>query len=375
VRVCALVCVAAAVVVARPAVAAMTIEYRDGRGRTMTFRQDGSRIRVEVPPAKDDPDDGLTSIVDLKTNERIIVYDEVRAYFDVSKVLARARAAVEQVSKGQQPARPRQGDRITYRALGETRTKNGFACEMHERVAGGRVEAQVCFALWGGAIGDKGDFAWFDEFMERMVSDIAGKKALRAMSMSHARDKAPGLAIWTSSIEKDGSTEVTEIVKVSREPLPASMFHLPANYVEMDRPLTASERSPAPAPDYSKGPVLETAARPAGPQLSGGAAILLMVIFGFVLLIDSALLHFAASIAIDGARFMQALVATLSLWVVLGIIRIFGLPGVLDVAVGALATFAAVKISYGASVPRTLWLFVVSGLLNGMLAFLGKIFT
>jgi hypothetical protein len=60
---------------------------------------------------------------------------------------------------------------------------------------------------------------------------------------------------------------------------------------------------------------------------------------------------------------------------VLGVIRIFDLPGVLDVAVGALATFAAVKISYGASVPRTLWLFVVSGLLNGMLAFLGKIFT
>ena len=89
-RALALVCVSAGVVVARPAAAAMTIEYRDGRGRTMTFRQEGSRIRVEVSPAKDDPED-VTSIVDLKTNERVIVYDEVRAYFDVSKVLARTR--------------------------------------------------------------------------------------------------------------------------------------------------------------------------------------------------------------------------------------------------------------------------------------------
>jgi hypothetical protein len=141
----------------------------------------------------------------------------------------------------------------------------------------------------------------------------------------------------------------------------------------MERPITASERStsgPPPA-DFSK---TAGAQRP-GLKISGLAAILLVFVLGFGVLIHSGLLHLAANIVIDRPRFMQAIVATIILWVVGGFVSLFGLPWILGLPVSAFATFAGLKISYGISWPRTLALWVVSMLIALMFAFLAKIFT
>ena len=368
-RASALVCLAVGVIAARPAIAAMTMVLRDGAGGTMTFYQDGSRVRVEVQAASED--DSLTSIVDLKSDERIIVYDDVKAYFDVTKMLGVARAAMEQALKAQPPERD--AETASYRALGRTRTMNGFSCAMYERVVGGRVTAEACFALWGEAIGKKEDFVWFDGFMDRMFSDLAGKRGLAAMARS--RDTAPGLAIWTSSIADDGKRQVTEVVKVSRDPLPAALLHVPSDYKEISRPLSSSERShgvPAPV-DLASVPGLKTTPPRSGLRISGAVAILLVVVLAIGLLIHTVILHLAASMVLDRPRFAQALVAATILWLVMGVVRLFDLPGVLGISVGALATFASLKISYGAGVGRTLALGVVSGLIAMLIGFAGRI--
>ena len=339
----------------------------------MTFYQDGSRIRVEVPAGNDD--DSLTTIIDLKSDERIVVYDDVKAYFDFNKALAVARGAIEQARKAQPPERRGEAETVSYRALGRTRTVNGFSCAMHEHLVGRRVVAEVCFALWGEEIGKKEDFAWFDGFMERMVADIGGKRGLAAMARS--RDAAPGLAIWTSSIEDGGKREVTEVVKVSRDPLPATLFHVPSDYKEFSRPLSSSERSHGVPPpvDLSSVPGLKTAPPRAKLQLSGAAAILLVIVLAIGLLIHTVLLHFAAGMVLDRPGFGQALVATTIFWLVAGFLWLVPLPGVISGAVGALATFASLKIAYGASVWRTLALAAVSGLIETLIGLVGRIFS
>ena len=64
-------------------------------------------------------------------------------------------------------------------------------------------------------------------------------------------------------------------------------------------------------------------------------------------------LHFAANLVIERAMFTQALVAAIISWVVLIAAELLHLPPVIGLGVGVFATFAALKIAYGASVPGT----------------------
>jgi hypothetical protein len=364
----------AGVAAARPAAASMTMVFRWGPSRTMKLSQEDSRVRDEIPPGPNEPEgDRLTAIVDLKTSERVLVYDDVKAYFDMNKTLAAVRVAVERAGKGK--PRERRPPAATYRTLAQPKTINGYTCEMYQRLVAGRADGEVCFVLWGDAIGPKEDFEWLDTFFDRMVSDIAGKRGLAMMS--RARENTPGLAIWTSSTNQDGKREVLELVTLRREALPSAMFHVPAEYTETPRPLTASERSTSgpPVAEVAKGAGAQNAVRRSGLKLSGLAAILIIAVLGFGLLVHSALLHIAACIVIDHPRFMQALIATAIVWLMSGFIWVLGLPPVLGVPVGALATFAGVKMSYGVSVPRTIALFIVSGVISVMLGLLGRIFT
>jgi len=141
------------------------------------------------------------------------------------------------------------------------------------------------------------------------------------------------------------------------------MFHVPADYVQMERPVTASERTtsgPPPA-DFSKTAGARSEGRP-GLKISGLAAIVLVFALGFGFLIHSGLLHLAASIVLDHPRFMQAMIATVILWVVGGFVSLFGLPWILGlsgtaaiitatvlVSIALLATGATVGLLSGAS--------------------------
>ena len=101
--------------------------------------------------------------------------------------------------------------------------------------------------------------------------------------------------------------------------------------------------------------------------------ILLVVGIGVGLLIHTVILHLAANIVIDEPRLVQALVAAIIVWVVLVVAGLFRLPPVLSLGVSALATFAGLKISYGASIGRTLALFVVSGMIVALASYAGAV--
>jgi len=217
------VCLAAGVSVGGPAAASMTLVFRDGRGRTQTFYQHESRVRIENWNWEDD---GEARIIDLKTTANVIVYDDVKAYFDMNKAFAAMRRIVDRLPKAQKlPGR----SAVSDRALGETRRINGFSCEMYQRVGAGRVQDEICFAPWGGTVGTKEDFAWMDALAAQMAEDAGlGRWASRVRAT--ARHDLPGLSIWQSSIQEDGSRDVMEIIKVSRDVPPAALFQVPADY-------------------------------------------------------------------------------------------------------------------------------------------------
>ena len=253
---------------------------------------------------------------------------------------------------------------VKYRALGQTRTINGFSCAMYERVVDDEVEDEICFASWGGAIGQPADFDWLDDFVDRMASDVTGTD----QRLPRSRDQAPGLAIWTSSIEDNGTRDLLEIVKLNRDPLPPAMFTVPADYKEFSRPLSPTERTPAGGALMDEAswrnaaggqsPARRGTALPDG--ITRRVAVLLAIALIVGLLLHATVLHLAAGFAIEQARFTQALVATIIVWVVLVAARLLDLPFAVGLGVVALAMFAGLKIAYGASIARTLALFVLS---------------
>ena len=157
----------------------MTIALRDQAGQTRTFYQDGSRIRIANPSGIDD---GEARIVDLKTTEHVIVYDDAKAYYDYNKTLAKLREAVGADRKTQRPSERDLRRQSAIRPLGEVRRLNGLACAMYERTVDGKADGQLCVAPWGGAVGAREDFVWFDAFMDRMASDIVGSPGRSAKS-------------------------------------------------------------------------------------------------------------------------------------------------------------------------------------------------
>jgi hypothetical protein len=357
----------AVVVAGRPAAAAMTLVFRTGQGAAITCRQEGSRVRVENPTGKDE---GEALIVDLETKEHVVVYDGVKAYFDVGKSLSLLGEAAEKAGRGR-PQAGRRRPAASYRPLHETKIVNGFSCDMHQRVVAGRVSAEICFVSWGDAIGPKGDYAWFDAVLERLDADIAGESWRPALPRPD--EKAPGLAIWTSSIEEDGTRDVAEVLTISRDPLPAAMFHVPSDYKQLAKPLAASERTRG-APPSTAGASTPDAATSSARKISGTVAILLAVVVLFGLLIHAAILHLAANVILNQPRFRQALVAAVIVWVVMLVTGLLHLPSVLGISVGAFVTFGALKISYGASIGRTLALCVVSGLIAALVGYAAAIF-
>jgi hypothetical protein len=353
-RACALVLLAAGMMAGRPAVAAMTVVVRLGPGKTVTFHQQGSRIRMVNPSGNDE---GEVVIVDLETKKRVLVYDDAKAYFDYNKALAAVRDAAgpAALAKLDSEVRHRPAQTTRYRPTGEVRTVNGFSCVMYQRVIGRRVDAQICFAQWGDAIGREEDFAWLDALADGFASAMFGKRP-RAPG-TRADDKQPGLGIWQSSAEPDGTRTVSEILKISREPLPAALFTVPADYREIKRPLSASERSPAPPPTLPSGQGASTR------RFSGVAMVLLAAAMVIGLLIHAGILHLAAHIVLDRAPFPFALIAAAVAWAVLIVANLIHLPLGLEMAVVGLATFVGLKISYGAPIGRTLLLFLVSGMI------------
>lgn len=338
----------------------MTLVFRDGRGRTQTFYQHESRVRIENWNWEDD---GEARIIDFKTTENVIVYDDVKAYFDMNKAFAAMRRIVDRLPKAQKRLSARSA--VSDRALGETRRINGFSCEMHQSVRAGRVEDEICFAPWGGTLGTKADFAWLEALAARASEDV-GLSEWASRVRANARHDSPGLSIWESSIQKDGSREVVEIVKVSHDVPPAALFQVPADYKEISRPLSASEHQPGISPPRVEDVAPQGASRLSSSdrrRISGLLLVILVVGVAFGVAVHAFILHLAANVVVANPRIMQAVIAAVVISGVATVAEVFKFPTVLSVPVGMFGSFAALKGSYGASVPRTLALMFVSGVI------------
>jgi len=367
-RACALFCVIAGVAVARPATAGMTLVFRARQSETIKFRQEGNRVRVDNPTGKDA---GEALIVDLATKDQFVVYDDARAYFDLNKLMLALRNGAEKPG-GAHAHAARKRPAPTYRPLHDSKIVNGFSCEMFQRAVAGRVEAEVCFSLWGDTVGPKEDYAWFDAFFDRLNAEAAGKSWRPAVPRSEG--KAPGLAISTSTILEDGTRDVTEILTMSRDELPAAIFAIPSGYKEVSAPLAAGQRAHG-GPTTPTAGASQPAATPAATQkMSSMVALLLGAVLIFGLMIHTSILHLAATVVLREARFRQALVAAIIIWVVMLLASLFRLPSVVSVSVGAFATFGGLKISYGASIGRTLALSVVSGVIAAVAGYAVALF-
>ena len=346
-------------VAARPAGAAMTIGLRHEKSFVRTFYQDGSRVRIANPSGTDD---GEARIVDLKTSEQVVVYDDARAYYDLGKSLAQLRAAVERNQK-EHPSDRKKPPAVSYHSLGAARHVAGFACAMYERLVDGLLDAKVCFAPWGGAVGPREDFLWFDQLIERLATAEGERSHKRPL---HTLAQEEGLVLWVAQINDDRSLDTMEVVKLSRDPVPFALLHVPSDYKEFSRPLTASEHpkiGPPPMDDRFTWRSLDG-------KLTGIIVIMMSIAIGMGVVVNAVLLHLAASIVIEQNRFRQALLATAIIWVVQIPIGLLRLPEIFSVAFGAFSVFAGLKIAYGASIGRTVALFVMEAALTASIGYL-----
>jgi len=166
-----------------------------------------------------------------------------------------------------------------------------------------------------------------------------------------------------SMVDDDGTRETLEVVTLNRDPLPPAMFQLPADYKESSRRLTASEHPhiDTARADGRRAPDREVR------RVMGIVIVLIAIVIIIAFCVDAFILHIAASIVVDHARFRQALLASAIIWVVLVAVELMRLPSIIAGAFGLFTNFAGLKIAYGASVPRTVALCFVSGLV----AFIG----
>lgn len=328
----------------------MTIGLRYQDGHTRTFYQDGSRVRMANPSGTDD---GEAHIIDLKTSEHIIVYDDAKAYYDFNKSLAPLRAAYKEYEKTHRTDRKKRAPDVSYRPLGEVRRVSGFACAMYERLEAGKPTYPLCFAPWGSAVGPREDFLWFDDLIERMISDVAGR---RAKFQPHMLALEEGLVLWMSGTDDDGSRDTIEVVQISRDPVPAALLHVPSDYKEFSRPLTASEHPKIGPPPMDDGRPRFSFDR----KLTTIIVVMMSFVIGVAVVMEALLLHLAACVLVEQNRFRQALLAAAVTMVAMFALGLMRLPPVVGTAFGVFVNFAGLKIAYGASVLRTLALWVLS---------------
>jgi hypothetical protein len=353
----------------RSARAATTIVYDMPDGITRTYTHDGARVRLQNPEGSY-PDSAL--VFDLQAKRAYIVYDDVKRYIDVYRRLRENRKRLAPLRKAAQRAVARAAaEKVRFEPMGEARTIGGFSCGMYRRLVDGRAVEEICAAPWGPTVAGPDDADWMRTAMGQWMEVVFGP-----ISLPRAKDdeRWPGFPISRRDVHEDGSVGAeARVVSIKLDPVPASLFTVPADYREVDHQLTGPGSSgmprvaaePAPA-STSESPRAGTSRRPA----SGLSLILVLgvlVVATIGLTIHAALLHLAAVMVLERPRFLSALVAAMIVWVMALPLKLLEVWLPLAAGVELLAAFGSLKIAYGASNRRTLALFVVSAIIVGVL--------
>jgi hypothetical protein len=242
--------------VAAPAGAAVTIVSQRGAGQVSTFYIDGPRMRIDSPPRIER---ATVMIVDATAKHVVMLDEKAKTYTeltedDLKRMRAKMdamRAMMQERMKNMPPEQRKQMEQMmgqsvwgagvnhkssdwTYKAMGQKKTINGFACEMYQALEDGKPQEEVCVSPWSAGVLKKDDIAAIAKFGQQMMEDLgqgAGENAIFGRI-----DKAPGIPISRVPLEGGTRGEEEQVKSVKRGAVPASLFAIPAGYTKKDLP-------------------------------------------------------------------------------------------------------------------------------------------
>jgi hypothetical protein len=372
VHVATVACSIAALLAARAAIAGTKIVFQSGDGGRTTWFAESTRVRVQ---GLDRDSEDLGFIVDLASRDLVFVDDADQSYFDAGtffKHAGKKAAAAQRVMR----ERAREAESpFAYVPSHEKRTIGAFSCDTYAGFRGGRLVEEVCTVPWNDpAVGAKKDYAFLETAFDVMWARITGtRKAPK--STPGLWTGTPGLAVWRQAINEDHSRgAVTEIESLTRGAIPAAIFSVPVSYHESDglpdrdRPNHRVFAAPTGTAVSDVAMAASEVATRDGRRLTGIFLILMIGVGTIGLALHALLVHFAAIVVIEEPRYIDALVATLAVWVVGVPLSLIGAWLPVAVPVEMLATYAGLRMSYRASHARTVALLAVSTLVALLVA-------
>ncbi|HVZ70996.1 MAG TPA: DUF4412 domain-containing protein [Polyangia bacterium] len=240
--------------------AAVTIVIQRGQAPATTqstLYLDGDRMRVEGVSGPTNHDANV--IVDGAAKKMTVLNAAEKSYMEITEEdmkMMRARvdamrAQAEERMKNMPPEQRKQmeammakmgapaaGDdkpvKLEFKATGEKKTVNGFACEMYKVVRDGAVKEEDCISPWSAKVLQKSDLEGFRKFAENMAKSLGPMGHGAQNEMLDRLDKFPGLPI-TRHVLDGGPDE--EIKSVKRGAIAASNFTVPAGYTKKELPM------------------------------------------------------------------------------------------------------------------------------------------
>jgi hypothetical protein len=216
-----------------------------------TLYLDGDRIRVE---GSGKPSHETNVIVDAGAKKMIMINVSEKSYMeltesDMKKMRTQVdamRAQAAERMKNLPPEQRKQMEKmmagmgapdgklpkVTFQSMGQTKTVNGFSCEMYRILRDGVAKEEDCVSPWSAKVLQKGDFEGFRKFAEEMAKEMGGAGGGQR-DMFEQFDKFPGLPITRHML--DGG-EDEEIKSIKRGSIPASQFAVPAGYTKKEMP-------------------------------------------------------------------------------------------------------------------------------------------
>lgn len=123
---------------------------------------------------------------------------------------------------------------LKYQSLGQKKKVAGYDCEVYRVSMGARVLSESCFAPWSSQIVTKAEAEELKKTSTALQTLMAFMPAARQQDWT----QIPGVPVEETHFGPDGKTKQwTNVLKsVSRAPLPADTFKVPAGYRKEEIP-------------------------------------------------------------------------------------------------------------------------------------------
>jgi hypothetical protein len=235
--------------------AGLTMVVQRGAGADAsqsTLYIDNDRIRVE---GQGKPPHDTNIIMDARAKKMVMINVSEKSYTemteaDMKKMRVQVDAMRAQAAERMKSLPPEQRKKmeqmmagmgmpggklpkVEFKAMGQKKTVNGFACEMYRVLRDGVAKEEDCVSPWSAKVIQKSDMEGFRKFAEEMAKELGagGNQA----EMFQQFDKYPGLPITRHMLDGEGRDE--EIKSVKRGSISDGLFTVPAGYTKKELPM------------------------------------------------------------------------------------------------------------------------------------------